>query len=254
GVPVGRARAAEGPGHRLHALRAAGRRPVGDRQRRRAGAGRVRRARLLPVVEQAQPHDGVQRRLPAPHPRGRPPVGARARQRHLLPDRHQPLAHPRADPAPPLQLLAAEPALRPRARRRHGGAGRHRRRPRAARAVRRDQRAGAGLVHPPARGAGEEVRRRRQRHQPAQAGTPGGAGRAAQRHRDAHRRHRQLPRDAPLRGDAGQRARRRRDPRAGDRDAARAPAGGAERLRRLRGVHALRRHAGRLQPARRRGL
>ena len=43
-----------------------------------------------------------------------PPVGARARQRDVLPHRHLPLAHPRADPAPALLLLPAVPALRAR--------------------------------------------------------------------------------------------------------------------------------------------
>jgi thymidylate synthase (FAD) len=81
------------------------------------------------------PATGHQRGLPAAHPRGRPPVGARARQRHLLPVGHQPLAHPRADPAPALQLQPALAALRARARRRDGRARRHRRGPRAARDV-----------------------------------------------------------------------------------------------------------------------
>ena len=73
----------------------------------------------------------------APHPRGRAPVGARARHGHLLLHRRLPLVHPRADPAPALLVLPAVPALRARARRGHGRAGRDRRRPGAAQAVRR---------------------------------------------------------------------------------------------------------------------
>ena len=115
-------------GHRLDPFRGAGGRPLGHRHRRRPGAGRVRRPGLLPVVEEAEPGHGDQRRLPASHPRGRAPVRARARLGDLLPDRDLPLADPRADPAPALLLLPAVPALRARARRRDGRAGRHRRR------------------------------------------------------------------------------------------------------------------------------
>ena len=57
--------------------------------------------------------------------------------RDLLPHRRLALAHPRADPAPALLLLAAVPALRARAERRDGRAGGHRRGPGAAREVRR---------------------------------------------------------------------------------------------------------------------
>ena len=57
-----RDRAAPGPGHRPDAVHPAGRRAVGDRRRRRAGARRVRRAGLLPVVGQAEPGHGHQRR------------------------------------------------------------------------------------------------------------------------------------------------------------------------------------------------
>ncbi len=43
-----------------------------------------------------------------------PPVGAGARHGHLLPHRRVPVAHPRADPAPALLVLAAVPAVRAR--------------------------------------------------------------------------------------------------------------------------------------------
>ena len=66
----------------------------------------------------------------------------------VLPDRHLPVADPRADPAPALQLLAAVAALRARARRRDGRAGRHRRGPRAARQVRRGDRGGGRTPTP----------------------------------------------------------------------------------------------------------
>ena len=82
--------------------------------------------------------------------------------------------------------------------------------------------AAVARLHRAARGPGEEVRRRRARDAAAQAGPPGRARGAAQRHRDPHRGHRQLPRLAALRGHARLRARRRRDPRAGDRLPARA--------------------------------
>ena len=65
---------------------------------------------------QAQPAHRHQRGLPAPHPRGRAPVGARARLGELLPHRRVALAHPRADPAPALLLQPALAALRARAR------------------------------------------------------------------------------------------------------------------------------------------
>ena len=56
-----------------------------------------------------------------------------------------------------------------------------------------------GRLHRTARRAGEEVRRRRARDAAPQAGPPGRARGAAERHRDPHRRHRQLPRLAALR-------------------------------------------------------
>ena len=64
------------------------------------------------------------------------------------------------------------------------------------------------------------VYRRAEQDAAAQDGPPGGAGRAAQRHRDQDRRHGQRPRLAPLHRDARQRLRRAGDPQAGDHDPA----------------------------------
>ena len=146
-------RAAEGPARREDRVLPARGRAVGDRRRRGPGAGRVRGPRLLPVVDQAEPGHRHERGLPAAHPRGRAPVGARARVGQLLPHRRVAVADPRADPPPPLLLQPALAALRPRARRRDGGAGRHRGRSGAARAVRRGGRGGGEGVRGAARRA-----------------------------------------------------------------------------------------------------
>ena len=175
-----------------------------DRRRRRPGARRVRRPGLLRVVEQAEPGHRDQRRLPAPHPRGRAPVGARARHGDVLPARRVALADARADPAPAFQLLAALAALRaPSAARRWSSPTSIADDPELhARFVAATDGRDRGL-HRAARRAREALRRRRARDAAPQAGPAGGAGGAAQRDRDADRGHRQLPGLAALRGDAG---------------------------------------------------
>ena len=142
-----RDRAAPCPGHRPDAVHPAGRRALGDRRRGRAGAGRVRRAGLLPGLGQAEPGHRHQRGLPAAHPRGRSPVGARARLGEHVPDRGVPVADARADPAPALLLQPALPALRARAGRRDGRARGDRRGPGAARGVPGRDRGRAGGLH-----------------------------------------------------------------------------------------------------------
>ena len=116
------------------AVHPAGRRALGDRRRRRAGARRVRRPRLLPVVDQAEPGDGdATRATCATSSRSATSRCSSTASVSFYLTGDVAVAHPRADPAPALLLQPALAALRARAGRRDGRARRHRRRPRAAR-------------------------------------------------------------------------------------------------------------------------
>ena len=97
-------------------------------------------------------------------------------------------------------------------------------------------------LHEAGRKALREVQGRAGPHAAAEAGPPGGAERAAQRHRDEDLRDRQRPGLAALHRAARQPPRRGRDPQAGGRGAEDHAAGSAEHLRRLSAGEAERRH------------
>ena len=91
--------------------------------------------------------------------------------------------------------------------------------PRAARGVARRGGRGAAGVRQAGRGAAEALCRHARGHAAPQDGAPGGALRAAQRHRDQDLRDRERAGAAAFHRDARQRARRRRDPQGGGGDA-----------------------------------
>ena len=132
-------------------------RAVEHRRRRRARAGGVRRACVLPELVKAQSANRDQRRLCATHHRRRPLLGARARVGVVLHHRDLAVVHPRVDPAPPFLLLAAVAAYVPdttRSRAAPGYGGRprtsgnfRRRRRRQSRDVHRTADQARGEIH-----------------------------------------------------------------------------------------------------------
>ena len=90
------------------------------RRRRRSGAGGVRRPGVLPELVEAQSENGDERRIPAPHHRRRPLLGARARVGVVLHHGHLAVLHARVDPASALLVFAAVAAVCARTRRRGG--------------------------------------------------------------------------------------------------------------------------------------
>ena len=204
--------------------------------------------------DKPNPATATNARLPAAHPRGRPPLGARARQGDHVPVRGLPVADPRADPAPALLLQPAVPAVRARA--------------------------DAAVVEPAVIAEDPELHERflaatdaalaayaelleglekrfadvAQRHPATQAGPAGRPRGAAERHRDPDRRHRQLPCLAALR----RHARRASTPTSRSASwpspACASCSGSPARVRGLPDQRAGRRHRGRRQPLRHRGM